>query len=456
MVDVVMGTRMVKSVRRQLHKLIEANHAPTIDRFVKELSDADAYDFAYDWAIWARANQLWPAGKWQTWLILAGRGFGKTRTGAETVRTLVERGHYGRIGLIAEDAGDARDVMIEGESGIILCSDPRFMPKYEPSKRRLTWPNGAVATLYADADPEALRGPQHDLLWADELAKYPNQQDTWDNAMFGLRLGQDPRALVTTTPKPTKLIRELIRDEGTVITKGSTYENAQNLAPTFLQKIIKKYEGTRLGRQELMAEVLDDMPGALWTYAMIERGRIRHVNRDMLTRIVVGVDPSASEEGAEAGIIVSGTDKNDEYYVLEDATVRGRPRDWALAAVQAYSRWNADHIIAESNNGGLMVEETIRNVDANAPVKLVTASRGKITRAEPISALYEQGRVHHVGTFPDLEDQMTTYDPLTAKVSPDRMDGLVWSIAELSSAGEVSMDGAEMDVNMLSSMDFPA
>lgn len=371
---------------------------------------------------------------------MAGRGFGKTRTGAEWVRGLVESGQAKRIALIAPTAADARDVMVEGESGILACSPPWFRPVYEPSKRRLTWPNGALATTYSADEPERLRGPQHDASWCDEAGawRYP---ETFDMLLLGLRLGADPRCLVTTTPRPVKLIRELASLSTTAITRGTTYENRENLAPAFFEQIIRKYEGTRLGRQELNAELLEDNPYALWQRHRIEELRV--TSYPELTRIVVGVDPQAGdgENAAETGIVVAGLGKDDQGYILDDRTLSASPLAWASEVVAAYHRHRADRIVAECNNGGKMVESTIRSVEKNVPVKLVTASRGKQTRAEPISALYEQGRVHHVGTFPDLEDQMTSWVP--GEESPDRMDALVWAMTELIPPGPVDLETDE-------------
>jgi len=405
----------------------------------------------------ARDAQLPPDGDaWFYWLILAGRGWGKTRTGAEWVRSNVESGMCSRLALVAKDPGEARDVMVEGESGILAISNPAFMPEYEPSKKRVTWPNGAIATVYSSEECEELRGPQHDGAWVDELAKYRYQEDTWSNLLFGLRLGAHPRVCISTTPRPTKTLKEIISDPLTVITKGTTYENLDNLSPVY-RSIIGKYKGTRLGRQELNAELLDDNPGALWTSAMIEDYRCVVVPV-RLTRIVVGVDPSAGDGGegqAEAGIVVAGRGENNHVYILADATLRGRPEAWGRRAVESLRIWEGDRIIAEQNNGGLMVESTIKAVDRSAPVKLVTASRGKQTRAEPISALYEQGLVHHVGNFPVLEDQMTEYDPLTSTVSPDRMDALVWAVTELMARGTANIQDAEFGMELLSSREFP-
>lgn len=401
-------------------------------KLLARLTDAEAEEALYDWPLWARPNQLAPAGDWSTWLLLAGRGFGKTRTGAEFVRAEVDAGRASRVALVAPTAADARDVMVEGESGILAISPPWNRPLYEPSKRRLTWPNGAQATLYSADEPDRLRGPQQDLAWADELAawRYP---ETWDMLMFGLRLGRRPRVAVTTTPKPTRLIRDLIASPTTAITRGSTFDNHANLAPAFLDVIVRKYEGTRLGRQELYAEVLDDTPGALWTRAMIEAAQAPGAFPDM-KRVVVAIDPAVTsgEQSDETGIIVAGLGVDGIAYVLADRTCRLSPDGWASRAVIAYDDFDADRIIAEVNNGGDLVEATIRTVRRNIPYKKVHASRGKRVRAEPIAALYEQGRVKHAPGLHALEDQMVTFVPDGAEGSPDRVDALVWALTELS------------------------
>lgn len=400
----------------------------------------------YDWSFWARPNQIAPEGDWTTWLILAGRGFGKTRTGAETIRqwvcgpTPLSGGRCSRIALVAETAADARDVMVEGESGIMAVSEPDFRPTYQPSLRRLTWPNGAIATLYNATEPDQLRGPQHDAAWCDELAKWRYCQESWDQLQFGLRLGDHPRTIVTTTPRPLPLIRKLVADPRVAVTRGATWDNAANMPESFIQEIEDKYAGTRLGRQELEGEILEDIPGALWTRESIDNHRVKDDLPDF-ERVVVAVDPAASsEEGSdETGIVVValGRDK-DGYargYVLEDGTVRGTPEEWASKAVSLYRKHQADKIVAEKNNGGEMVASVIRAVDRSVPITLVHASRGKYVRAEPISALYEQGRVHHVGRFDQLEDQMCLFSVDNFKTpsmgSPDRVDALVWGMTEL-------------------------
>jgi predicted phage terminase large subunit-like protein len=375
-----------------------------------------------------------PPGDWRVWLLLAGRGFGKTRTGAEFVRARVAAHRARRIALVAPTAADARDVMVEGESGLLAIAPPDDRPCYEPSQRRLTWPNGAVATTFSADEPDRLRGPQHDFAWCDELAawRYP---EAWDMLTFGLRLGNDPRAVVTTTPRPNRLIRGLLADPKVILTHGRTAENWANLAAAFLDQIVRRYEGTRLGRQELDAEILDDLPGALWQRGIIEAARVSAL--PALSRVVVAIDPAAAshEHADETGIVVAGRDAAGHAYVLADASGRYAPAEWARTAIAAYGAHRADRIVAEVNNGGEMVEATLRMVDPNVPFGAVRASRGKVARAEPAAALYEQGRVHHLGAFPQLEDQMCAFtadfDRSAAGHSPDRVDALVWALTEL-------------------------
>ncbi len=397
------------------------------------LSEETTASLLYDWKFWGRPNQHPPDGDWTTWLILAGRGFGKTRTGAEFVRAEVVGARARRIALVAETAADARDIMAEGESGILSISSPGYYPTYEPSKRRITWPNGAVATLYNAREPDQLRGPQHDLAWSDELAKWRYVQDTWDNLQLGLRLGVRPRQCVTTTPRPIACLRAIMADADTVTTRGSSYDNRPNLAAPFIERIIRRYEGTRLGRQELYAEIIDDTPGALWNRARIEE--LRRTAAPELKRIVIAIDPAvtATEDSDETGIVAAGVGEDGHGYVLEDLSLRASPDGWARAAVAAYHRLDADRIIGEVNNGGDLVEHVIRTVDPDASFRAVRASRGKIARAEPIAALYEQGRVHHVGGIAQLEDQMCTFTPDIdrSRNSPDRVDALVWALSAL-------------------------
>ncbi|HVM81639.1 MAG TPA: terminase family protein [Stellaceae bacterium] len=389
---------------------------------------------AYDWRFWARDGQLPPPGDWRVWLLMAGRGFGKTRSGAEWVRMQVEGEHARRVALVAPTMADLRNVMIEGESGILAISHPEFKPDYFASRNRLHWPNGAVALGFSADEPERLRGPQHDAAWCDELAawRYP---EAWDMLQFGLRLGTDPRIVVTTTPKPVRLVRMLVKTPAVRVTRGSTRENRKHLAPAFLAEIVRRYEGTRLGRQELEAELLEDVAGALWTRDALDAARVREAPE--LARVVVAIDPAVSsgEDADETGIVVAGVSAGGIAFVLEDASGRFRAEEWARAAVALYRRHRADRVIGEVNNGGELVEATLRAVDAAVSYKPVRASRGKAVRAEPVAALYEQGRVKHCSAFPQLEDQMAAFtaefDRASAGYSPDRLDALVWAITEL-------------------------
>ncbi len=403
------------------------------------LSPEQLTSLLFDWARRARPEQLPPKGDWRVWLYLAGRGAGKTRSGAEYVRSMVGRG-YRRIALVAPTAAGARDVMVEGESGLLSICPPWDRPVYYPANRRVVWSNGALVTLYSADEPERLRGPQHDAAWADEIGSW-RYADAWDMLMFGLRIGRDPKAVVTTTPRPTRLVRELLADSKVVVTRGSSYNNRANLAEAFFEQIVRKYEGTRLGRQELEAELLEDVPGALWNHAQIDAERANRVPD--LRRICVAIDPAVTsgEDADETGIIVAGKDDKGHGYVLSDHSGRYAPLGWARIAIDAYREHSADRIIAEVNNGGDMVEATLRMVakgmdpPIDIPFTAVRASRGKVVRAEPVAALYEQGRVHHIGGFASLEDQMcsftTDFDRKAAGYSPDRVDALVWALTDL-------------------------
>lgn len=397
----------------------------------------------YTWRAWARPEQLPPRGDWLTWLMLSGRGSGKTRAAAEFIRAEVEAGRAGRIALVGKTPADIRDVMIEGESGLLNVCPPENKPDYQPSLRRLTWPNGARAITYSSHEPDELRGPQCDLGWGDEIRTWANATETWDNLMFGLRLGKRPRVVATTTPLPIKLIKTLMAEPTTVISRGSTYDNRANLAPSFFRQIVAKYEGTRLGRQEIHAELLEDVPGALWKRSFFVYQPAPRMTRNSdgtfapnLSRIVVAIDPAVtSGEGSdETGIIIAGCageGAERRYWVLDDRSLRASPHGWATAAIVGYRALRGDRIIGEVNNGGEMVEATLRTIDPNVPYTAVHASRGKQARAEPIAALYEQGKVSHVRQFSELEDQCCTWTLEEGK-SPDRMDALVWALTELS------------------------
>ena len=423
------------------------------DKILSHFSERDCEDLLCDWrGFWARPNQIAPDGDWDIWLILAGRGFGKTRSGAEWVRERVAAGAK-RIALVGETAADTRDVMVEGESGILSVYPDKERPLYEPSKRQVTWPNGAIAKLYNATEPDQLRGPQHDTAWCDELAKWRYARETWDMLQFGLRLGDKPRQIVTTTPRPIELVKSLIagREGKAAITRGRTLDNASNLAASFLERIETRYSGTRLGRQELDGEILGQLPGALWSADRIDLYRATKAP-DALSRIVVAVDPAVtnSDNSDEHGIIVAGLDDEararasgaerrksganaQTCYVLEDSSLRGSPLTWARRAIALYDKYEADGIVVEVNQGGDMVRQTLHSVRAGLNIIEVRATRGKHVRAEPIAALYEQGRVRHVGAFAALEDQMTamTSAGYEGEGSPDRLDALVWALSEL-------------------------
>jgi len=394
---------------------------------IQSLSDKEAEALYYDWEFWARPNQLPPPGDWLVWLFMAGRGTGKTRTAAEFVLREIRANRSRRIALVAKTPADARDVMIEGDSGILTISPPWNKPLYEPSKRRLTWNNGTVALVFSSKEPDQLRGPQYDLAWGDEIRTWYYPQETWDNLMFGLRLGEHPRCVVTTTPLPLSVIKSIMKAPDTVVTTGTTYENMANLAPSYFKQIISKYEGTRLGRQEINAELLEDVPGALW-----KRSNILYKPCPELIRVVVAIDPATtSSEGAdETGIIVAGKGIDGLGYVLADRSARVSPDSWAKRSVQAFDDFKADKLIGEVNNGGEMVGLTIRTVRPLISYKAVHASRGKQARAEPVAALYEQHRISHIQPFPELEDQLVTWTPESGE-SPDRLDALVWAFTEL-------------------------
>ena len=413
----------------------------TLSRFLSSLSAVELRTLHYDFELWARDDQLPPeaaqgGGAWTVWLMLGGRGAGKTRAGAEWVRAVAnnDAAAPARIALVGETLGSARSVMIEGVSGLLAVHPPGLRPLYEPSKRQVTWPNGAMAQLFSAEDPESLRGPQFSHAWCDELAKWRRPDESWAMLQFGLRLGEAPRQVVTTTPRPIKLIKALLADPLSAVSRVATSANAANLAPSFLSAIVGRYRGTRLGRQELDAEILEDRPDALFPRGLIERSRVAAAPE--LGRVVVAVDPPASSgpHADACGIVVAGLGSDGRAYVLADRTrERARPLDWARAVIGAYRLFEADRIVVETNQGGDLVETVIRQVDATVPVRAVRAMRGKWLRAEPVAALYEQGRVAHVGAFPALEDEMSDFGPdgLSGGQSPDRVDALVWALTEL-------------------------
>ncbi len=392
------------------------------------------------WPAFARREQMPPPGRWRVWAFVGGRGAGKTRAGAEWVHGIVHgRDGFGpeagRIALVGETMDQVREVMVEGVSGLRACGFPAERPRFEPSRRRLVWPNGAVAHGFSSEDPEALRGPQFDAAWADETGKWVQAEATWDMLSFSLRLGERPRAMVTTTPRATPLMRRLLADPDTVVTRSATSANAVNLAPGVVKALLQRYGGTRLGRQELDGELIDDREGALFSREAIETGRVAAV--PALKRIVVAVDPPASHrKGADAcGIVAAGIDGEGEVFVLADDSVQGfKPHEWANRAAALYRRLSADALVVEVNQGGDMVAAVIGEVAPDVPVTSVRAVRSKHLRAEPVAALYAQGRVKHAGTFPALEDELADFGPdgLSSGRSPDRLDALVWAVTYLA------------------------
>jgi len=421
--------------------------ASNLRQVLEELGPTKVEQLSHDWKFWARPTQLAPEGDWNTWFINAGRGFGKTRAGVEWVREQVKQGKK-RIAAVASTNSDIERVMVKGESGFLaVCwkGDKTYkgkelgFPEWSPTKRTLTWENGAKVEFYSAEEPERLRGPQFEAAWCDELGAWNKDEDTWDMLQFCLRLGKHPKVCVTTTPRPTKLVRKLTKNPTTHITTGSTFDNAANLAGTYLEAVKAQYEGTRLGRQELYAEILEEAEGALWTTDTLDNAQIDRNEVPQLNRVVVALDPAvtANAESDMTGIMVAGIDVNGHGYILADYTDKLSPEGWAQKAVELYHKYQADRIVAEVNQGGDMVKTTLRGVDETVPYKAVRASRGKYARAEPISALYERGLVHHVRNPEDgqnlneLETQMRTWEPLGSIGSPDRLDACVWALTEL-------------------------
>lgn len=416
------------------------------EAFLSELSEAELVALPWMFEFWALPHQLPPAGEdWRTWVILGGRGAGKTRAGAEWVRSMVEGdrpeapGRARRVALIGETIEQAREVMVFGESGILACSPPDRVPSWEAGRKRLVWPNGAVAQIFSAHEPESLRGPQFDAAWVDELAKWKKAEEAWDMLQFGLRLGDNPQQVVTTTPRNVAALKAILAADTTVVTTAPTDANRAYLPASFLEEVYGRYAGTRLGRQELDGVLLDAVEGAFWTSAMLEAARVDALPD--FDRIVVAVDPpvSAHSKSDECGIVVAGVVTQGSpagwrAVVLEDASVRGAtPTEWAHAAIAARERHQAERIVAEVNQGGALVETLIRQIDPMVPYRAVHATRGKATRAEPVAALYEQGRVGHVKGLGELEDQMCrmTAQGYRGQGSPDRVDALVWALTEL-------------------------
>lgn len=415
------------------------------ERFLSELTEGELLALPYLFEFWAHAHQLPPQGDWRTWICIGGRGAGKTRAGAEWVRSQVEgarpldQGSAQRVALIAETYEQVRDVMIFGDSGLMTVSPPDRRPTWESSKRRLVWPNGAQAFAFSASDPEALRGPQFDAAWCDELGKWKKAQDTWDMLQFALRLGDAPRQCVTTTPRATEILKSILALSSSVQTHAATEANAANLANSFLEEVRARYRGTRLGRQELDGVMLDAIEGALWTPEILDRACV--IECPDLDRIVVAIDPPVTSKSTSdecglvaVGLVQEGAPQNWRAYVIEDASCQARsPMDWAARAIELYERHNADRIVAEVNQGGDMVETILRQIDPMIPFKPVRATRGKVSRAEPIAALYEQGRVFHLKGLSSLEDQMCQMSRhgFQGNGSPDRVDALVWGLSDI-------------------------
>lgn len=411
-----------------------------IRRLLPEATADEVEALATCWSVTARDDQLPPETDWATWLVLGGRGAGKTRTGAEWVRGMAlgiepyADAPVGRIALVGETQGQVRDVMVEGVSGLLAIHHRLERPVWSPSRRRLEWGNGAVAQAFSSEDPDGLRGPQFAAAWSDELAKWPNLQECWDMLQLGLRLGDRPRQVATTTPRPLPLLKRLLAEPQVAVSRAATAANSFNLAPGFLREMLRAYGGTRLGRQELAGEIVEESEDALWSRAMIEA--CRESRPPSLARIVVAIDPPASSgRRADAcGLVVAGVDGDGIGHVLEDGSLTAvRPHEWAQAAIALYRRHEADALLVEVNQGGEMAEAVLREVDPSVPVTSVRATRGKYLRAEPVAALYAQGRVRHDGAFPKLEDEMTDFGPagLSSGRSPDRLDALVWALTHL-------------------------
>ncbi|MDO5657848.1 MAG: terminase family protein [Paracoccus sp. (in: a-proteobacteria)] len=415
-----------------------------VDEFLGGLSDNALAALPFLFEFWALPHQLPPEGDWKSWVIMGGRGAGKTRAGAEWVRRMVEGpvagapGACRRVALVGETFDQAREVMVMGDSGILACSPPDRRPVWEAGRRRLVWANGATATVYSAHEPEALRGPQFDAAWVDELAKWKKAEETWDMLQFALRLGDNPQQVVTTTPRNLPVLKRILGNASTVTTHAPTEANRAYLAESFMAEVEARYGGTRLGRQELDGLLLEDVEGALWSTAMIEGCRVDTL--PALDRVVVALDPAVSGgSGSDecgivvAGVVTAGPPENWRAYVIEDATMRGSPADWARAAIAAMDRHKAERLVAEVNQGGDLVEQVLRQVDPLVPFRALRAARGKALRAEPVAALYEQGRVRHLRGLGALEDQMCRMSlaGYRGSGSPDRLDAMVWAIHEL-------------------------
>lgn len=431
---------------KKLLAALKGSGRTTIRRALAQLSDDEIDAIHADWQLWAREDQLPPVSAkdgepWSVWLLLGGRGAGKTRAGAEWIKAqalgtppLAER-PAGRIALVGETMADVRAVMVEGVSGLLSIHRAEERPLFEPSKMQLTWPNGTVAQIFSAENAEGLRGPQFAIAWCDEVAKWRNGEAAWDMLQFAMRLGERPQIVATTTPRPVPLLKRLMEDERTVIGRCSTVANAANLAPSFVDEITRRYAGTALGRQELYGELIEDVSGSLWRRDWIEAARVSSCP-EAVAQIVVAVDPpvTATASSDACGIVVAARGDDHRFYVLDDRSVQGRePTVWAQAAIAAKKDYDADRIVAEVNQGGDLVSAVLRQIDTTVVIRQVRASRGKWVRAEPVAALYAQGRVSHVGTHETLEDEMMAFgaDGRANGKSPDRLDALVWALTDL-------------------------
>ncbi len=414
-----------------------------MEDLLRILNDELKEHFICRWPIWARHTQLPPlpqSDQWTNWLLLGGRGAGKTRAGSEWTRGVATGDPYftsravGRLALVAETYSDGREVMVEGTSGLLAVHKRAERPIWTSSRRRLEWPNGAVAQVFSSADPDALRGPQFDAAWCDELAKWNDPQHTWDMLQFALRLGDAPRQIITTTPRPIGLLKAILDDQNTLVSRMTTAENRANLASAFFERVVAVYRGTRLGRQELEGEIIEDRDDALWQRDVIERHRCSIA--PALTRIVVAGDPPVTGHSTSdaCGIVVAGRCAASRSYILEDRTLAAvSPARWSQMVLLLYKKYQADRVVIETNEGGDMAESVLRHVCPNLPIRQVKASRGKWLRAEPVAHLYERGLVSHVGALPELEDEMCDFglEGLSSGRSPDRLDALVWALTDL-------------------------
>lgn len=423
--------------------------------FASQLSNNAVLSLLWMFEVWALKHQRPPSGDWLTWVVMGGRGAGKTRTGSEWVRAQIEgsktkeKGRCSRVALVGETIDQVREVMIFGESGLLACSPPDRKPVWQSSRKQLVWPNGAIAQVFSASDPESLRGPQFDCAWLDEFAKWKRAKEAWDMLQFGLRLGDDPKQIVTTTPQNTSILKDILKKKDTVVTSAPTRDNRMNLAASFLKKVTEDYAGTRLGRQELEGELLEDVEGALWRLKQFDRRSL--VKLDDLDRIIVAVDPpvTSGANADECGLIVAGVEMRGtprEWigHILADLSIKGAtPNAWAIATIEAAEKYQADRVVAEVNQGGEMVENILRQRNGNIPFRAVRASRGKVARAEPIAALYEQGRIFHVQGLKKLEDQMCqmTLSGFSGTGSPDRVDAMVWALTDLMITPAANGDG---------------